>query len=115
MATNRDTYKYHFKKGNRIVHIGITNDLERRETEHRQERGGAGAKGILSRWAIAPPAKPLLNGSGNKPRRDSKIAFGDLRKTGECLVLGFCELRHYCQKSDTLSVSFGYGFRLSPE
>ena len=39
MSNNRDTYKYHFKVGNRIVHIGITNDLERREAEHRQQPG----------------------------------------------------------------------------
>lgn len=31
----RDTYKYHFKVGNKIVHGGITNDLERREQEHK--------------------------------------------------------------------------------
>lgn len=30
----RDTYKYHLKKGNKVVHRGITNDLERREAEH---------------------------------------------------------------------------------
>ncbi len=34
---SRDTYKYHFKVGNRIVHGGITTDLERREKEHQQE------------------------------------------------------------------------------
>ncbi len=39
MPTYRDTYKYHFKKGNKIVHTGVTNDLERREAEHRQEPG----------------------------------------------------------------------------
>ena len=33
----RDTYKYHYKKGNKILHTGITNDLERREQEHRQD------------------------------------------------------------------------------
>ncbi len=32
--SNRDTYKYDFKVGNKIVHSGITNDLERREQEH---------------------------------------------------------------------------------
>jgi hypothetical protein len=31
-----DTYKYQFKVGNKIVHGGITNDLERREQEHKQ-------------------------------------------------------------------------------
>lgn len=30
----RDTYKYHLKKGNRIVHTGITKDLARREQQH---------------------------------------------------------------------------------
>lgn len=34
--SNRDTYKYHFKVGNKIVHGGITNDLDRREAEHQQ-------------------------------------------------------------------------------
>ena len=38
MAKSRDTYKYHFKIGNRIVHSGITKDLERREEEHQQKR-----------------------------------------------------------------------------
>ena len=37
MAKPRNTYKYQFKDGRRIVHGGITNDLERRETEHQQE------------------------------------------------------------------------------
>lgn len=32
----RDTYKYKFKVGNKIVHKGITADLERREQEHQQ-------------------------------------------------------------------------------
>ncbi len=31
----RDTYKYYFKVGNKIVHAGITNDLNRREAEHK--------------------------------------------------------------------------------
>ena len=32
----RDTFTYDFKVGQKIVHSGITNDLERRETEHQQ-------------------------------------------------------------------------------
>lgn len=32
----RRTYKYQFKVGNKIVHGGITEDLERREQEHKQ-------------------------------------------------------------------------------
>lgn len=39
---SRDTYKYHFKKGNKIVHTGITNDLDRREQEHQQNFGNSG-------------------------------------------------------------------------
>ena len=38
----RDTYKYHFKKGNKIVHTGITEDLERREQEHKRDFGDSG-------------------------------------------------------------------------
>jgi predicted GIY-YIG superfamily endonuclease len=37
MPQKRDTYKYHFKIGNKIVHGGITDDLERREMEHQQK------------------------------------------------------------------------------
>ena len=39
--SNRDTFKYDFKVGNKIVHSGITNDLERREQEH-QDRWPTG-------------------------------------------------------------------------
>lgn len=37
MGKPRDTYKYDFKVGNKVVHNGITNDLERRENEHQQK------------------------------------------------------------------------------
>ena len=37
MSKERDTYKYHYKIGNKIVHGGITNDLERREQEHQDK------------------------------------------------------------------------------
>ena len=40
--TPRSTYKYHFKKGNKIVHTGITEDLERREQEHQCRYGESG-------------------------------------------------------------------------
>jgi hypothetical protein len=36
MGKPREMYKYHFKVGNKIVHGGITNDLDRREGEHHQ-------------------------------------------------------------------------------
>ena len=34
MSKSRNTYKYQFKRGNKILHEGITKDLERREKEH---------------------------------------------------------------------------------
>ena len=36
---SRDTYKYHLKRGNKIIRSGITNDLDRREDEHQREFG----------------------------------------------------------------------------
>ena len=38
---DRDTYKYHLKAGGKIVHRGITNDLDRREAEHQEKFPGA--------------------------------------------------------------------------
>ena len=35
MPKPRDTFKYQFKVGNKIVHRGVTNDLSRREAEHK--------------------------------------------------------------------------------
>ena len=35
----RDTYKYHLKRGSKIIRCGITNDLDRREKEHRRDYG----------------------------------------------------------------------------
>ena len=37
MPKPRNTYKYQLKVGNKIVHEGITDDLERREQEHKQK------------------------------------------------------------------------------
>lgn len=39
MAGN-DTYKYDFMVGDKIMHSGITNDLKRREQEHKQRWPG---------------------------------------------------------------------------
>lgn len=36
-VSNRDTYKYLLVDGNEVVYVGITNDLERRNAEHRSE------------------------------------------------------------------------------
>ncbi len=37
MAKPRDTYKYYLKIKNKIVHGGITDNIERREQEHKQK------------------------------------------------------------------------------
>ena len=37
MTKHRDTYKYHFKVGQKIVHSGKTEDLDRREQEHQKK------------------------------------------------------------------------------
>lgn len=34
---DRDTKKYELYRGNKLVYVGITNDLERRANEHRAE------------------------------------------------------------------------------
>lgn len=39
MSGHRDTFKYYVKMGNKILHVGITNDLERRELEHQKKYG----------------------------------------------------------------------------
>jgi len=36
----RNTYKYHLKRGQKVVYRGITSDLARREVEHRQNYPG---------------------------------------------------------------------------
>ncbi len=46
MGKPRDTYKYLQKIGNEIVHGGITNDLERREQEHKQKWPGSHIKQV---------------------------------------------------------------------
>lgn len=42
----RNTYKYQFKVGNKIVHGGITNDLGRREAEHKEKWPGGHIKQV---------------------------------------------------------------------
>ncbi len=37
MPKPRNHYRYNYKIGNKIVHGGITKDLERREEEHQQK------------------------------------------------------------------------------
>jgi len=59
MANNRDTFKYQVRVGRKIVHGGITNDLDRRELEHKQTYG----------------EKAKLTKVGNKTTRDGALAW----------------------------------------
>ena len=59
MSTYRDTYKYHFKKGNKIIHTGITNDIDRREAEHRRESGWS--KGHIKQVGYRTTRKAALD------------------------------------------------------
>lgn len=60
MGKPRDTYKYDFVGPNRrILHLGITNDLDRREAEHKRERRGTSTRCSRSRNPqneASPPA-----------------------------------------------------------
>lgn len=38
----RDWHTYEFKKGNKILHKGITQDLDRRESEHKANLDSGG-------------------------------------------------------------------------
>ena len=64
-AEKRDTYKYHFKLVNKIVHTGITNDLDRREQEHQSRRG----------WANGHIVQV-----GNRTTRSAARAWEDLQR-----------------------------------
>ena len=43
MASQSNIYAYHFWLEGKIVHTGITDDLERREQEHKQKYGKSGS------------------------------------------------------------------------
>jgi len=40
MAEKRDVWTYDYKKGNKIIHSGFTDDPERREKEHQRRWPG---------------------------------------------------------------------------
>lgn len=90
----RDTYRYQFKVGNKVVYRGVTSDPKRREVEHRQRwpsghvslvgsaTGRASALawerqgGIVAKMAQMSPKSLRPSGkttskSGSKPARKS--------------------------------------------
>lgn len=58
----RNTYKYDFKIGNKIVHSGITKNLERREAQHFNKYAPCGAYRVAQCKPV--PAKSGLIGTG---------------------------------------------------
>ena len=47
----RDLYKYYFKVGNLKVHCGITNDLSRRENQHKNSDRYSTYNGTRYYWS----------------------------------------------------------------
>ena len=73
----RDTIKYQIKDGNEIVYYGITNDLERREQEHRSEGmdftsiekiGNVTTRDAASDWEEERIKHYMSQHSGRRPR-----------------------------------------------
>lgn len=54
---DRDTHKYHVKRGKKILKSGITNDLDRREREHQRELGDDVHLQQVGRKTTRPAAK----------------------------------------------------------
>lgn len=72
----RDTYKYELRDGNRVVYVGITNDLERREAEHRaegmdftkiQKIGNVTTRSAAEEWEADRIATYKRNHRGDRP------------------------------------------------
>ena len=71
----RDTYKYELTKGNRVVYVGITNDPERREKEHHQDKdfdrlriiGNVSTRNGASQWETNRIQTYMNNHKGNTP------------------------------------------------
>lgn len=68
MANIRNTFKYHFKQGNRIVHRGITNDLERRESEHNNNYGSGRIVKVGNKTTREAALKWERNGGKNNKK-----------------------------------------------
>jgi len=75
--TERDTYKYHLKKGGKINQVGVTNDLNRREAEQQKSFAGTTIHLIGSR---------TTRESGLKWERDK--ARKTEKRSWECTDLG---------------------------
>jgi predicted GIY-YIG superfamily endonuclease len=58
MSKHRNWYTYEFKRGNKILHKGITQDLDRREQEH---QSNFDSKGHIKQVGIAKTEEGARN------------------------------------------------------
>ena len=75
----RDTYKYHLKDGNKVIHRGVTNNLERREIEHQKTSPGSHIVQVgrrTTRTAALKWEKEAGSPSGWDVRKATKRAIG---------------------------------------
>lgn len=75
----RDTYKYHLKHGNKVIHRGVTNDLDRREQEHQKAWPGSHIVQVgrrTTRAAALEWEKTAGSPSGWDVRKAAKQAIG---------------------------------------
>lgn len=71
----RDTYKYILKQGNKIVYVGITNDLDRRTKEHETDKyftkvekvGNKTTREAAKKWEEARLRQYRSTHKGNNP------------------------------------------------
>jgi hypothetical protein len=66
----RDTYKYHFKVGNLIVHRGITDNLYAREYEHQNSGKYTMYNNVRYYWSNGHIVQ-----IGNKTTREAALAW----------------------------------------
>ena len=72
MAVKRSTFRYKFKKDGKVVYVGITDDLERKEYEHQMKFGEDGKivkVGQATTWIEALGWERAQAEKGNPTRR----------------------------------------------
>ncbi|OIR01325.1 hypothetical protein GALL_166130 [mine drainage metagenome] len=74
----RDYHKYELKKGNKLLYVGITNDPERREDEHKNDKrfghmniiGNATTKEGAEKWETERLKQYADNHNGKLPPKN---------------------------------------------
>ena len=101
--SERDTFKYHLKLGNRVVHRGITNDLERRAREHQGEHAGTTITQV-GRRTTREAALQWEREGGKRPWRASiaaRFIKGRRNSNSRCNGLGWhylgMQIPMYCR------------------